>query len=391
MVMRVFGALRPQVATGLPTRPLTCGVGACQCRRVQALLAADVYGRHAELSALRAFVAADRRVGALLLIGAAGIGKTALWGAALRMARASGRFVMAARPAGAEAGMAFAGLIDLCDRLGAEALADLPAPQRTALEVALRRAEPPRGAAPDAHAIALAFLNVLRRMAVDRPLVVAIDDLPWLDPLSVSVLTFAARRLGDEPVTFLLARRPGSPSPLELELAPERVEVGALEPSALRRLLASRLAVFPSLVLLRRIIDVSQGNALFALELGRSVCRAGSLASSPYVTLPDTVEDALGARTVALAPGVRRLLLDPDLADLPMSSSWLAATHHVAQVAAGIVGPFGLVQYTRLGPVLQQILQVPFHIRSPPPATTPHGRVTSKPGSTAQVDVIGGS
>jgi DNA-binding CsgD family transcriptional regulator len=308
-VMRVFGDSAAASRDSLAIRPLPCAVGACQCRRVQALLATDVFGRHAELSALRAFVAADRRVGALLLIGAAGIGKTALWGAALRMARASGRFVMAARPAGAEAGMAFSGLIDLCDRLGAEVLADIPAPQRTALEVALRREEPPRGAAPDAHAIALAFLNVLRRMAADQPLVVAIDDVPWLDPLSVSVLTFAARRLGDEPVTFLLARRPGSPSPLELELAPERVEVGALQPSALRRLLASRLAVFPSPVLLRRIIDVSQGNALFALELGRSIRRAGSLASSPYITLPDTVEDALGARTVALAPGVRRLLL----------------------------------------------------------------------------------
>lgn len=301
--------LRQRVSTGLPTRSLPCAGGACHCRHVQNLLATDVFGRHAELSALRAFVAADRRLGALLLIGAAGIGKTALWGAALRMARASGRLVMAARPAAAEAGMAFGGLIDLCDRLDAEVLADLPAPQRTALEVALRRAEPLRGAAPDEHVIALAFLNVLRRMTADQPLLLAIDDLPWLDPMSVSVLTFAARRLGDEPVTFLLARRPGSPAPLEVVLAPERVEVGALEANALRRLLASRLAVFPSPVLLRRIIDLSQGNALFALELGRSVRRAGSPASSTYITLPDNVEHALEARTLALAPGVRRLLV----------------------------------------------------------------------------------
>ena len=135
--------------------------------------------------------------------------------------------------------MAFAGLIDLCNRVGPEVLAGLPAPQRSALDVALLRAEPLRGAAPGPHAIALAFLNVLRGLAADQPLVVAVDDLPWLDPLSVSALTFAARWLRDEPVAFLQRRRPGSPSPLELVLAPERLEVGALDTNALRRLLAS--------------------------------------------------------------------------------------------------------------------------------------------------------
>jgi len=269
----------------------------------------EVFGRDSELTALRGLVAADRRVGALLLTGAAGIGKTALWEAGLEMARAAGRFVLAARPAETEAGMAFAGLIDLCDPVGPEVLAGLPAPQRSALGVALLRAEPLRGAAPGPPAIALAFLNVLRTMAAGQPLVVAVDDLPWLDPLSVSALMFAARRLRDEPVTFLLARRPGSPSPLELVLAPERIEVGALDASALRRLLASRLAMFPSRVLLRRIVEVSQGNALFALELGRSACRGGVSAGSPEMILPGSVEDALGARTVALVPGVRRVLL----------------------------------------------------------------------------------
>jgi hypothetical protein len=177
------------------------------------------------------------------MTGAPGVGKTALWDAGLTMARASGRLVLAARPAGTEAGMAFAGLIDLCDRVGPKVLADLPGPQRSALEVALLRAEPVRGAAPGPQAIALAFLNVLRTMAAGQPLLVAVDDLPWLDPLSVSALTFAARRLSDEPVAFLLARRPGSPSPLELVLTPEHLEIGALDANALRRLLASRLAV----------------------------------------------------------------------------------------------------------------------------------------------------
>ena len=268
-----------------------------------------MFGRDAELTALRAFVAGDRCVGALLLTGGAGVGKTALWEAGLGTAVAAGRIVLAARPAEAEVGMAFAGLVDLCDRVGPQLLAALPAPQRSALEAALLRAEPMQDAAPDPHAISLALLSLLRRMAVDQPVVVAVDDLPWLDPMSVSALTFAARRLGDAPVAFLLARRPWPPSPLELVLAPDRLELGALNDNALRRLLASRLAVFPPRVLLRRIIDVSSGNALFALELGRSVRSAGVPAGSADITLPETVEDALSARARALAPGVRRLLL----------------------------------------------------------------------------------
>ena len=63
--------------------------------------------------------------------------------------------------------------------------------------------------------------------------------------------------------------------------------------------------MFPSRVLLRRIVDVSQGNALFALELGRSVRRGGVPAGNPDMILPASVEDALGARAVALIPGVR--------------------------------------------------------------------------------------
>lgn len=291
---------------------LSCAAVACHGRRVQDRLepSPDLFGRDPELTALHEFLAGERYVGSVLLTGGAGIGKTALWEAGLGMARAAGRLVMAARPVETEAGMAFAGLIDLCDRVEPEVLAGLPPPQRTALEVALLRVEPLGADAPDPRAIALAYLSVLRRMSARQPLVVAIDDLPWLDPASVSALAFAARRLGDAQVAFFLARRSGPPTPLETVLAPEHVEIGALDANALRRLLATRLAVFPSRFLLRRVIDVSQGNALFALELGRSLRRAGVPAvGSPAITLPDTVEDALGARADALAPDVRRLLL----------------------------------------------------------------------------------
>jgi hypothetical protein len=98
-------------------------------------------------------------------------------------------------PGRTEAQLPFAGLIDLCDGLGIEALA-LPGPQRAALEVALLRAEP-MAVPAQPHAIALGALHVLHVLRVvggGAPLVVAIDDVQWLDAPSADALAFAARR-----------------------------------------------------------------------------------------------------------------------------------------------------------------------------------------------------
>ncbi len=275
----------------------------------------EIFGREPELEALRGLMSGVPRDGALLLTGDAGIGKTALWEAGLALSRAAGRLVMVARPTGAEAGMAFAGLIDLCDGVAPQLLAALPAPQRTALEVALLRADPCGDAQPDPHAIGVGFLNLLRAVSADVPVVIAVDDVPWLDAPSADALAFAARRLRDERVAFLMARRPGEPTALESALTPERHELAPLGLDAIRRLLAVRLGLFPTRVLLRRILEVSQGNALFALELGRSVRAAGAPRTSQEMILPDTVENALAARAAALAPGVQGVLLAVALSD----------------------------------------------------------------------------
>jgi hypothetical protein len=52
----------------------------------------------------------------------------------------------------------------------------------------------------DRRAVAAAFLSVIERLS--DPVLLAIDDLRWLDPTSVHVIAFAARRLSG-PVGFL--------------------------------------------------------------------------------------------------------------------------------------------------------------------------------------------
>ena len=136
--------------------------------------------------------------------------------------------VLLARPSGAEARLAYSALIDLLDGVTTEELGALLSPQRRALEVALVRADP-GDEPPDPSATSVGFLNALRVLASQRRLVVAIDDLQWLDQPSAEVLAFAARRLEDEAISFVLAKRPAKPTPLERALEGrglEQLDVG---------------------------------------------------------------------------------------------------------------------------------------------------------------------
>ncbi len=252
-----------------------------------------------------------------MLVGEPGIGKTTLWEAGVAAARDQGSHVLAARPSESEARLPFAGLIDMCDPVGSAELEALPTPQRRALEAALLRAEPTDVPA-HAGAVEFGFVAAVRVLAARAPLVIAVDDLQWLDRSSVDVLAFAARRLRDVRVGFLLARRPGRMTELEQALARGslvRVEVGALTLGALRRMLLDRLGLTVSRPLLRRVVDVTQGNPLFALEIGRSLLGQEGAADADEIPLPDSVEEIVGGRVAQLPAGVRTVLLATALSE----------------------------------------------------------------------------
>ena len=249
--------------------------------------------------------------GAVLMIGGAGIGKTTLWDAAVGAARARRVSVFATRSSGSEAQLPFAGLIDLCDGIGPDELSELAPPQRSALEVALLRVEPGPVPVQDT-AIALALLDTVRSAAARDPVLIAVDDLQWLDQPTASLLAFVARRLGDADVRFLLARRPARTGALEQVLVKRglhRLSVGGLSLGAVRRLLFERLELAVSRQLLRRIVEVTAGNPLFALEIGRSVAQAGTPSVADEIPVPESVEELFGERVARLPSPVRRVLL----------------------------------------------------------------------------------
>ena len=152
-----------------------------------------VVGRDEELAAIEKFVAAGSWPRTLLLSGDAGMGKTTLWRAGVEQADAEGHTVLTARPLEAEAKLAYAGVGDLLAARH-DAFTDLPAPQAHALRAALLLEEPSSGSV-DERAVSLGFLGVLRALAQARPVLVAVDDVQWLDRASARVLFFSARRL----------------------------------------------------------------------------------------------------------------------------------------------------------------------------------------------------
>jgi len=279
--------------------------------------ALEVVGRESEIDSVRAFLeAVPAGPIALLIEGAIGIGKTMLWREGIADAGERGLQVLTSRPVEAEIALPFAALGDLLGDVPDAALGRLPDPQREALEVALLRAGTKPGGL-QRRAVALGVLGALRVLAEDTPLVLAIDDVQWLDPPSADALAFAARRLRDEPVGLLLARRADSSdeSRLELETAldPDRLTrlvIGPLDVRSLDRLLRAQLGrqfLRPALLELER---VSGGNPFFALELGRALlARHVSVAPGEPLPVPATLNELVRDRLAGIPARAREAAL----------------------------------------------------------------------------------
>ncbi|OBJ61595.1 AAA family ATPase [Mycobacterium sp. 1423905.2] len=273
-----------------------------------------VVGRQAEEQALREFIGAvPREPRALILEGDAGIGKTTLWLEALECARRNGIQTLSCRAAGAESVMAYSVLADLLSEIDESSWANLPEPQQHALDGALLRRRLD-GDDIDPRAVAAAFVSVIRHLAADRPVLIAIDDLQWVDASSANAVSFAARRL---PVgaALLCTVRTEEPGP-QLRLPKlddvHRIRLQPLTLAELRQVLLVRLGTsFPRPTLLR-LHQISDGNPLFALELARQM---GPALDSSAAGLPHSLDEVVSGRVRRVSAGAEEALLA--MASLP--------------------------------------------------------------------------
>jgi DNA-binding NarL/FixJ family response regulator len=274
-------------------------------------------GREAELSTAARFLdALVASPGALVLAGEAGIGKTAVLKQVIAMAKARAYSVLSCRPTQSETALSFAALGDLLSEVPQAIMASLPAPQRRGLQVALLQAEPEE-AGRDQRAISAGLLSILTALAAQAPVVVAIDDLRWLDGPSARVLEFALRRLGGIRVGILATMRtPDEDSlPLGLDeaLSPDqidRLDVGPLPAEIVGQLVREQLGgAFPRPGIVQ-IQQASAGNPLFALEIARSLRdQGGRVPSGGPLPLPRRLGEFVAARIGALSDAAREQLL----------------------------------------------------------------------------------
>ena len=155
---------------------------------------AAVIGREREIAVVSAFLdSIPHGSQALLLQGEAGIGKSTVWFEAVRLAEARAYRVLRARPAESEARLSYAVLADLVGPAFDETRAALPHPRSVRSRprcCASRRTSPPTRARRRRR-----WSGVLSELAREGPLLVAIDDVQWVDAASERALEFAARRL----------------------------------------------------------------------------------------------------------------------------------------------------------------------------------------------------
>jgi DNA-binding SARP family transcriptional activator/tetratricopeptide (TPR) repeat protein len=289
----------------------------------------DIVGRRVELEGAEAALdlVAAGRLGALLMRGPAGIGKTRLLRELVRSVTAAGWNVAEIRGLELTADTAYASLGSaLSMLLDPHVVATWPEPARSAtltiapaLLTALR--ESTTGGADGVPLLAFAtdtglragLLEALRRASADRPLALAVDDVQWLDAATVSLLGVLLSL--EASAILLVVTLRDEPDPVEPESrrfldglvrSGTELRVGPLGRREIRLILERELEGTPLAAdVADAIADLAGGTPLYALELLREAREAGSIA------LRDGQWRMSGTGTSLSVPaGVRRVVED---------------------------------------------------------------------------------
>jgi DNA-binding CsgD family transcriptional regulator/tetratricopeptide (TPR) repeat protein len=153
------------------------------------------------------------------------------------------------------------------------------------------------------------LLGVVERLAAERPLVLAVEDLHWADRSTLDLLAFLVANLTEPAVVLVgsyrsdeLGRRRRLRRLLaELDRHPivQRVELGRLDRAQLGALLAGILGGPPAARLLDEVLARCDGNPLFAEEL---------LAAGGSRGLSTTLHDLLTGRVQVLSDPAQQVL-----------------------------------------------------------------------------------
>ena len=277
---------------------------------------APIIGRDAELGRLRGLVDPIPQSGqVLLVIGEAGIGKTALLTDAAERARSAGARVLSVTGRESESRLAFAGLHQLLRPVLSSA-AGLPARQAQALLGAFGLTAEP--GAPDPLLTRLAVLTLLADLSERSPLLVVADDAHWIDRGSLEALAFAGSRLDAERIVLLVGARGQAPPPgfdrgfPELRLEPLSAADAGLLLDGQPRVPRGQARL--------QVLGQAAGNPLALIELATVIADdpgASRRWAAEPLPLTERLSAVITARFAALPEQARAALLLAAVADGP--------------------------------------------------------------------------
>jgi DNA-binding CsgD family transcriptional regulator/tetratricopeptide (TPR) repeat protein len=346
-------------------------------------------GRADLLSTVESQLAAG---GSVVLTGSSGIGKTAVMDALGSTAAARGEWVLRVAGTETERWISNAGLADLFSQVPLNYLAELPEPQRAAVNAVLQRGSAGGAASQARLARRLAWQALLERCALAGGVLILIDDAQWLDAASADVIAYAARRVNGCEVRAVVAERWPEPAAVAMPAPiPEREghdqqagedlddgdeDGGVLTTGSIRLpVRAASLAPGPVLEIavppldaadLAELLDLyalparavgklhadSGGNPYLALALGGAFADRASVSWRP-VPLPQRLHALLRDRIGMLPAEIRETLLIAALATRPTVELLLRAGRSEAErdirltVDAGLLVTDGsLIRFT---------------------------------------------
>lgn len=152
------------------------------------------------------------------------------------------------------------------------------------------------------------FSSWARALAAEAPLVIAIEDVHWLDASSAALTQDLVRENCERTGFYLISRLEGGK--LLAEFGATEIELSSLDEPGVSALVANLLEAPPPRDLVGLVADRSGGNPLFAEELVRSLRDTGALAREDGrwsfrrgwdpEELPPTIEGLLSSRIDAL-------------------------------------------------------------------------------------------